>query len=248
MHFFDSWPQLASPPRLDPCGIHIWRIRVPDEQELPHYWSNLLTDEERDRVNRKRLPIDSRRTLASRACLRTLLGGYLHLKPQDIELKTKCEGKPFIENQGTTSRIEFNVSHSGEWILMGFSLDQSLGIDVEQRRELVFGDLVNDFFTPSEQKHWNALHPDQHSMAFFSAWTRKEAYLKAIGLGLMKAPNSFAISVNDKSPSKIEWCSDNPTTCSQWQIIDLEPAPGYMGALAAESLATHLRKYTFNYL
>jgi 4'-phosphopantetheinyl transferase len=248
MHALDSWPLLESAPQLEPGEIHIWRIKVPDEHELPHYWTNLLTQEERERVNRKRLPIDSRRTLASRACLRTLLGGYLHLKPQDIKLKTKSEGKPFVEHQGTTSRIEFNVSHSGEWILMGFSLDRSLGIDVEQRRELVFGDLVNDFFAPSEQKQWNALNPDQHSMAFFSAWTRKEAYLKAIGLGLTKALNSFAVSLNDKSPSQIDWCSDNPTTCRHWQIVDLEPAPDYKGALVAESLATYLRKYTFNYL
>jgi 4'-phosphopantetheinyl transferase len=242
-----SWPSLADPPKLGQEEIHVWRVHVPDEKNVPPEWCTLLTQEETERVRRKRIPIDARRTLTSRACLRILLGGYLNIEPKDLKITTTEEGKPILDSQGPYAQIEFNVSHSGEWILFGFCHQRPLGIDIEYHRELEFKDIVHDLFAPVEKMSWNDLDPAEHSAAFFSAWTRKEAYVKAIGLGLLKPLDSFAVSIGPASAPELLWCAENFNSRKQWSIIDIKPAPGYFGALAIESIEKEVQTYHFQF-
>lgn len=247
MSTLGSWPSLAGPPQLGHGEIHVWRVHVPDEANVPLEWHTLLTPQETERLRRKRIPIDARRTLASRACLRILLGGYLNIEPKDLKITTTKEGKPILDAKGLYAQIEFNVSHSGEWILFGFCHERPLGIDIEYCREIEFHSIVSDLFAPAEQVSWNELNPAQHSTAFFSAWTRKEAYVKATGLGLMKPLNSFAVSIGHASEPELLWCMENFNSCKKWSIIDLDPAPGYFGALAIESTQKEVQTYDFQY-
>lgn len=152
-----------------------------------------------------------------------------------------------LDSQRQYARIEFNVSHSGEWILFGFCHQRPLGIDIEYHRELEFQNIVRDLFASAEKVSWNDLDPAEHSTAFFSAWTRKEAYVKAIGLGLIKPLDSFAVSIGNASEPELLWCAENFNSRKQWSIIDLKPAPGYFGALAIESIEKKVQTYNFQY-
>jgi len=240
-----DWPARAVPPGLEPGEIHLWRVKVPEEADLPANWPGLLTSEERERVARKRIPVDARRTLTSRACLRLLLGMYLGRPPLQIALETTPEGKPSLSGPPAPGKIEFNVSHSAEWVLLGFSRGLSLGVDVECRRELEFDDLVTGFFSPIERNAWAALPLTSRFEAFFAAWTQKEAYMKALGVGFAKALDSFAVTLEAGSDGGLVWCADDPQAPQRWRIFSVDPAPGYAGALAVASSARGLQTFTF---
>ena len=240
-----DWLPMAIPPGLEPGQVHLWRVEVPEAASLPAPWSGLLTAEERERVARKRIPEDARRTLTSRACLRLLLGLYLGRSPLQIALAATPEGKPVLRGPPAPDKIEFNVSHSAKWVVLGFTRGLSLGVDVECRRELEFDDLVTGHFSPLERNAWAALPLPRRFEAFFAAWTRKEAYLKALGVGFAKALDSFAVTLAAGSDARLVWCADDPQAPHRWRIISIDPAPGYAGALAVASSAQGLQTFTF---
>ena len=241
-----DWPAAGVPPALEPGEIHLWRVKVPDEASLPSYWLGFLNSGERDRVARKRIPLDARRTLTSRACLRLLLGMYVGRSPCQIALEATPEGKPILGGQATPDRIEFNVSHSAEWVMLGFSRGPALGLDVECHREIEFDDLVTGFFSPIERKAWASLPSTNRCEAFFTAWTRKEAYLKALGVGLAKSLDSFSVTLEAGSDGRLVWCADNPRAPQTWRFISIDPAPGYAGALALDNSAKTLHTFSFH--
>jgi len=241
-----DWPAAAEPPALELGEIHLWRVKVPDEGNVPTDWLGFLTAEERDRVARKRIPVDARRTLTSRACLRLLLGMYVGLPPEQIALEATPEGKPILRGQGEPDRIEFNVSHSAEWVMLGFSRGPALGLDVECHRELEFDNLVTGFFSPIERKAWASLPLTNRCEAFFAAWTRKEAYLKALGVGLAKSLDSFSVTLEAGSSGNLVWCADHPRAPQTWRFVSNDPAPGYAGALALDYSSKTLRTFSFH--
>jgi 4'-phosphopantetheinyl transferase len=191
--------------------------------------------------------MDSRRTLTSRACLRLLLGAYLACPATEITLAATLGGKPILGGPAMPDRIEFNVSHSDEWVLLGFSRGLPLGVDVERRRELEFDDLVKGFFSPREREQWTRLGPAQRPDAFFAAWTRKEAYLKALGVGLARSLDSFAVAFDAASAPALLWCADDALAPQRWRIVAVDLAPGYAAALAVDSSAESLQTFTFQY-
>lgn len=212
---------------------------------MPPHWTGLLTPEERERVARKRIPIDGRRTLTSRACLRILLGGYLGVPPHEIALAAGAGGKPALAGPAASGQLEFNVSHSGEWVLLGFSRGLAVGVDVEHHRELEFDDLVKGFFSPAERAAWAALPPDGRREAFFATWTRKEAYLKALGVGLAKSLDSFTVTVGASTTPQLVWCADASHASEHWSIASVTPAPEYSAAVAVGSAVRCVRSFTF---
>ena len=242
-----DWPIRHAPPVLEPSEIHIWRAKVPDEARLPVSWPELLTTEEQARVSRQHFAVDARRSLTSRACLRLLLGHYLGLPPLRIVLGTTAEGKPTLVGPVGPDSIEFNLSHSAEWIVVGFSRGSPLGIDIEHCRDLDFDELVAGFFSPIERKAWTAVPSIGRREAFFAAWTRKEAYLKALGVGFSKPLDSFAVTFEAGAGGKLVWCSDNPHAPQNWRIVSINPAFSYTGALALDSSIHRLKTFTFAY-
>lgn len=242
-----AWPLLGVAPPLRDGEVHLWRIHVPDAELLPSDWLLLLTDEERSRAARKRLPLDACRTLTSRGCLRRLLGSYLNLPPATIALTTSVNGKPRLAAQ-LKSTLEFNVSHSGNWIVIGITRGISLGVDVECHREMEFDQLVYSFFSQQERRAWSAIPPRARTEAFFSAWTRKEAYLKALGLGLSRSLDTFAVAFDCKATSELVWCASDSSAPQRWLIAPVDFAPGYSCAIAVGITASVLQTFTFSAL
>ena len=218
---------------------------MPEADRVPAHWLGLLTAEEQERVARKRIPLDARRTLTSRACLRLLLGSYLEVPPAAVALASNANGKPRLADPPEAATLEFNVSHSGDWVVLAFARGLPLGVDVECHRELEFGELVNSFFSAQERETWSTVPAAEHTRAFFSAWTRKEAYLKALGLGLSKPLDSFAITFDFDAAAQLEWCATDPSAAQRWRIVSVDIAPGYACALAVESAVTAIHTFTF---
>ena len=241
-----DWTTRASPPPLPSGEVHLWRIAVPDADRIPPYWLGLLAPEEQARVARKRIPQDARRVLTSRACLRLLLGRYLDLPPASVAIAVSVNGKPHLAAPPASPRLEFNVSHSGDWVVLAFACGLPLGVDVECHRELEFSELVNAFFSPPERETWSKLPSADHTHAFFSAWTRKEAYLKGLGLGLLKPLDSFSLALGFDPAAELLWCASDAAAPQRWLIASVDLAPGYACALAVGSAATALHTFTFD--
>ena len=195
---------------------------------------------------RKRIPLDARRVLTSRACLRLLLGHYLDVPPASVAIAATVNGKPHLAAPAATPVLEFNVSHSGDWVVLAFASGLPLGVDVECHRALEFSELVNAFFSPQERETWSKIPSTDHTQAFFSAWTRKEAYLKGLGLGLFKSLDSFSVAFGFDAADGLLGCESDASAPQRWLIASVDLAPDYACAFAVGSAATALHTFTFD--
>jgi len=173
------------------------------------------------------------------------------LKAVPKEVKT-TKIQPVVEvakvEDESAQRLNFELFSQKmiEWVILGFSRGPALGLDVECHRELEFDDLVTGFFSPIERKAWASLPLTNRCEAFFAAWTRKEAYLKALGVGLAKSLDSFSVSLGAGSSGKLVWCADHPRAPQTWHFVSIDPAPGYAGALALDYSSKTLRTFSFH--
>lgn len=241
----DPWPSWTVPPPLASSEVHVWRVRVPAIGAEPAGWRALLTPDEQARVERKRMPADRQRELTSRAVQRQLLGCYLGVRPEAVAFATEQRGKPVLAGGAPGARLEFNLSHSGDWSLLAFVWNHPIGADIERWRELERDDLVRQFFAPAEQQEWAGIPPAARRAAFFAGWTRKEAYLKALGVGLMKPLDSFAVRMAPDAPAALLWCAEDAAAATRWRMDAFTPAEGYSAAIAFSSAVTTIRRFTF---
>ena len=159
--------------------------------------ASVLSSEERIRAGKYHFDKDRRQFIVARGLLRTLLGGYLGVLPANIKFDFEKFGKPFLHQEKAKSceRLHFNVAHSGNHILFGFSSDGELGVDVEElriRRKPLL-DLADSICTSKELEWINGLDPAAAEIALTRLWTAKEAFLKAIGSGLQVEPKRIEV-------------------------------------------------------
>jgi 4'-phosphopantetheinyl transferase len=226
--------------------LHVWRVSVLQPEPVVRHWQSLLTPSEKAKLARFRFPADAQRGLASRGALRSVLGKYLEQDGATLEFTTEQQGKPVLAGAFPMGRIEFNVSHSGDWVLLGFARGRPLGVDVEQWRELeTLAPIVRDYFAPPEVDAWLALPDALRQEGFFNGWTRKEAYLKALGLGLFKPLDRFHVRLTPGQPPALLFDADDPHAPSQWQMHAVDMGQGYSGAVAVFRGASGVRWLEF---
>lgn len=140
--------------------------------------------------------------------LRRLLGAELHRAPEALDFEAGLHGKPRLAGADAGSGLEFNLSHSGDQALLGCAWRHELGVDIEQWREMRDeAALVQRYFSPAEQLAYAALPAARRSRGFFQCWTRKEAYVKAVGRGLGLPLDSFDVSLDDGAGARLLRCS-----------------------------------------
>jgi 4'-phosphopantetheinyl transferase len=178
----------------------------------------------------------------SRGVLRALLGRYLAIEPDQVRFGYGVRGKPRIEFP--ESAVEFNLSHSGTRAVYAFAVGCELGVDIELVR--CTGDyagIVRRYFSPEECEEWQGLDLSQRDDAFFQCWTRKEAYIKALGDGLAKPLDSFRVSLRPSVRAELLYDSADPAAASRWSILAFHPADGYAGALAVPERGRQVRMF-----
>ncbi|WP_459855300.1 4'-phosphopantetheinyl transferase family protein [Humidesulfovibrio idahonensis] len=171
--------------------------------------------------------VDRRRFVLAHAALRIILAAQTKTTPARIAYRFNAHGKPSLVQGGS----EFNLSHAGDWILVAVSVSGPVGIDVEPLRVLPDADaLVERFFAPEERSAYLACSEPDRARAFFTLWTRKEAYAKALGQGLGLGFDAFAVGLD--SPARVLRPHVSSPDLDLWDI----PAPkGYVGALAGKT-------------
>ncbi len=231
------WDPCQSLPGLQSGRVHVWRAGAADFAARQGRLERLLAPEERRRLERFHFAHHRQAYLVTHALLNLLLGHYLGLQPQQVSLLCNDYGKPAIDFTRTPCalpRFHFNISESRSVALLAFGLDGELGVDVEAwRPDLDFERLANRFFAPGEKQRLLDLPPALRQAAFFHGWTRKEAYMKARGLGFSLSLSAFEVSMHPAEPARLLASSEPGVTVSDYSLFSLEPGAGYAGALAS---------------
>lgn len=172
--------------------IHIWKIQWED---LIPFWErhiNILELEEYQRMVCYRFYDDKMRYLAGKILTKLLLQSYLGIK--NISLQKGKYGKPYYRVPAGKREVRFNISHSGEWILAIFSYHRNVGIDVQKIDEISnYMDIAQNFFSKVEAID---IQKVKSSELFYQYWSAKEAYLKALGVGLRYGMDFFSVMGN----------------------------------------------------
>jgi 4'-phosphopantetheinyl transferase len=236
-----------SPVELASDEVHVWSASLDVPHETSARLHAALDPDELVRSARFRLERDQRRFVVARGVLRDLLGRYLRLEPGRIRFVYNEFGKPDLGPE-FASRVKFNLSHSAGAALIAITAASDVGVDLEYiRAESDYAELARRFFSAAELDSLKALPSHLYAEAFFSCWTKKEAYLKARGEGLSSPLNGFSVPVTtEPSPDAVEISvpsSDVPAR--RWSLYTLRPVPGFAGALAIEGTGWRLRHWQY---
>lgn len=212
--------------------VRVWHLAL---GRRPDALADLLSPDERERAGRYHFERDRTCFITVRATLRRLLGQHLDLSPQAVKLCYGAHGKLALPTEGRRRDIRFNVSHSGDRALIAMALGREVGVDIERIRPL--GDTMMSlaqYFSPAEQAALAVLETADCPAAFFACWTRKEAYVKARGLGMSLDLQSFDVSLQPGQPAALLRTSHDPPAVHRWSMHDLDAGPGYSAALVVE--------------
>lgn len=195
-----------------------------------------LSDAERQRAKRFALDRDCRRFMVARGRLRELLATRLGVRPEAVELMYGRRGKPALAPHFADSGWRFNVSHSGEMAVYAFARGREIGVDIEAVRTLRDSDsIAARFFSRRENAAYQALPPAEKDVGFFNCWTRKEAFIKALGDGLYHPLDRFDVSLAPGEPTRILRVEGMPGDECGWRLESFLPAAGYVGAVVTET-------------
>ncbi len=210
--------------------VTLWAAQTEaDVLPLPELQAILASDE-RARAERFRFQPDRAQFIYARGTLRILLAQYLNVAPATLRFGYDPNGKPYlITATGTRSPLRFNVSHTKGLVLYAMAWNCEVGVDVEQvRTELADEGTARQFLTDAELSAWQRLPSALQPLAFFHTWTCKEAYLKTLGTGLSIAPDTIAMTLDERAlPQEIAIT----TAQTSWAFYYFVPRPGYVGAL-----------------
>jgi len=234
----------AAPP-VAPGEVHVWLADVDavDEGTLADLTATLSSDE-RERADRFVFDRDRRRFACGRGVLRHLLASYVGADAASLRFAYGAHGKPTLSIPFDTGLL-FNVSNSGSFALVAISRGLELGVDIEAIRPLADGDdIASRFFSPREVAHLQSVPASARHAAFFACWTRKEAYLKALGDGLALPLDTFDVTFVDGEPPRVR-VADDASEGQRWSLIPLSAPSGYAAALVIEGRVDRVKYGTW---
>lgn len=230
-----NWPDGPIQPLLLPGQVHIWcadQARLQPHLATLHHW---LSPDETTRASRFVFEHLRRYFAANRGLLRLLLSRYVGASPEQLQFTYNEQGKPALESPQTSPALHFNLSHSGQLMLVAVALNHSPGVDVEAERPMPdMHKLAGRFFTPTEAQRLQNTPPPQQARTFFQHWVQKEAFIKAIGQGLSFPTTGFEISISPDAAPRLVSIRGETAAARGWGLAELRPAPGYVGGLAVE--------------
>lgn len=224
--------------------VHIWRADL-DSENYGRNLEALLSPDEIKRANRFRFPEHRRRFIIGRAALRQLLSAYLAIAGGEVNFTYSLQGKPALA-PAHHSDIFFNVSHSEDIAAFAFTKEHSIGVDVEViRQDIDVTGIPKRFFSSAEQKMLAALEGPAKFRGFFNCWTRKEAYVKAVGSGLSLPLRDFDVSLLPGDPARLLATRPDPKQTARWSMASLDFGQACAAAVVVEGPITklHIREF-----
>jgi 4'-phosphopantetheinyl transferase len=210
--------------------VDVWSVQIQCSRAVAAKFEGLLARDEMQRARRFRFEHLYQFFVISRGVLRILLGRYLGVSAGSIEFNYSARGKPVL---AAPIGLQFNASHSGQLSVFAFTAGCEVGIDAEQIRQFHgLEDVATRFFASEEVAELLSLGADERVHAFFRCWTRKEAYVKAIGEGLSASLNNFRVSLRPREPARLIHVAHDQGAAKHWTLNNLQPVSGYAAAVA----------------
>ncbi len=225
--------------------LHIWRTKVHDNiDNLNNYWY-LLTQDEQIRAQEFYFVIDKNRYIIARAVLRKLIAGYIGISPKNILFEYTEYGKPSLILPNDNQKLKFNLAHSRDAIIYAITKNIDVGVDIEfVNKDFVIEDIIQHSCSEQEQFLLRNLFKSDKYNLFYELWVAKEAFVKAMGVGL-----SFDLKQIDINFSKNKLISatnllNNSTLC--WTGALFSAYNGFYSAFATINPVKRVFFLTYN--
>lgn len=229
-------------PEPRPGVVHIWEGRLDVPSDVVAVARRLLSARERKRADRFVYDRHRRRYTVAQAHLRRVLGQLTDTPAERVRFGYGKYGKPFLPGGPS-----FNQSHSGERIMIAVAVSGRLGVDVERVRPVRrLSALADKKFAPDEAARLRAVPARELERLFFRIWTRKEAFLKALGLGLAHPLRSFSVDPTPGAARGLLRVGDLPEDPARWHIGGVPCAQGAKAALAVDQSRIEIRPLRYD--
>jgi len=224
------WQHPQGFPPLKNSQVHLWRANLALSTSKIEELSASLSADEMVRASRFHFVQHQHRFIATRGILRQLLGNYLKVSPLSLIFAYSDRGKPRL---AADSALQFNISHSEEYALFGFTLNHLIGVDLEYQKPMTEAvKIAQRFFSPREFKILEATPQKEQARLFFRFWTAKEAYLKAIGTGLSGSLAEVEVIMDESQSRYLLTLPEAHPGNTSWSLYPCSPEINYLGAIA----------------
>jgi 4'-phosphopantetheinyl transferase len=201
--------------KLDHGQVHVWQVELRTGESDLSVSRELLDHSEKERAASFKFARDRSRWIMARATLRRIIGQYLNLPADRVNLQFSALGKPFVARE---LGLEFNLSHSADLALYAFST-KPVGIDVESIRDVPEAlDIAATYFSQQELTELTSTSAENRSAVFLRHWVRHEALLKAQGVGLAAVPPP--------------WPTAEAHEGGEWSVVDIDVHLGFVASVA----------------
>lgn len=222
--------------------VHTWRVWLDLSSHEIDTMQVTISEPEMDRAEKFHFLKDRNRFIAAHSYLRQILAKYLELEPEEIRYTYNEHGKPEFDSD--FSQMRFNLSHSEFIGLIAVSKMSRIGIDIERIKQQVnIEEIAKRFFSSGETKKILSLSESERNEAFFRCWTQKEAYIKALGVGMLMSLNQFEVSFEPGIPPKIKHIDGDEGEAARWNMYHINPNEGFIGALVVEGKPTDVKLF-----
>jgi len=240
-----GWPGGPTRPALDDALVHVWRAELDAPAHEVERCAAILRADELQRADSFRFRCHRDRFVMARSTLRSILGSYLDVPAREVPITYSATGKPLLARHDAPD-LRFNLSHSGNRAVYAVCAKREVGVDIEAFHRNIDDEALSvRFFAEAERRALAVAPRHARRQAFFSCWTRKEAYIKATGRGLATPLEAFAVCPNARTPMPLLWVRGDPSERLRWVLVPLTVAPGYIGALAVEAPYGGLRCWSW---
>ncbi len=218
----------------EPESAQVWTIDLEANRAMVADFRALLSEDEGARADKFRFEKGRNEFTITRGVLRSLLGSFLGVAPAELRFSYSAHGKPQLEGHFRNA-LEFNVSHSDGMAIVCLAQQSRLGVDIEKvRLDFEHPRIAERFFSDHEREQLRNLSPEEIPYAFFRCWTRKEAFIKALGEGLSHPLHQFDVELRANKPAALLSTRPDPDEASRWNLFDIPVPAGYLAALAME--------------
>jgi len=243
-----SWCASVQPPQLAADEVHVWRVVLDDLATGGRPAAGVLSPAEREQAQRFHFDKDRRQYVVSHTALREILGGYLATDPACLRFERSSRRKPELAPEFAPPQLRFNLSHTRGMALIAVTLQRDVGVDVEFVHRVVEAEPIAErFFSPAENVQLRRLPAGQRQQAFFTCWTRREAYLKATGEGIAESLDQLEVTFSPSEPARLVSVRGDRQAAAQWQLEALSPGPDYVAALAVRGQGLKVRQWDWGH-
>jgi 4'-phosphopantetheinyl transferase len=226
--------------------VHIYLASLYLSDPQIHALFKLLSPEEKNRAKRYRFEQDRVLYIARHGILRILLGNYIKCEPDQIQFTKNTYGKPYLKHMDHNKQFYFNISYSNGLGVFAFTANQEVGVDIEFIKNIPeVNSIVDNYLSSQEKNKFKKLSKIQRENLFYEYWTRKEALVKGIGMGLQYPIDRIDLNLHNVQTTVVDNRHTNSESKQIWSIYKLNVPSGFKGALALRNKIDSIRYFNY---